>query len=409
MGLNRRGRRAALLALALVALLGLLAGPVAGDARDLYKEGHDAREAGDLATAVSRYRAAIEERREEKAGWRSYFPFYYLGVALAESGDCPGALLAFGESERQGAIREASDEHSDLQARKASCERDLERLQSLQAAAEAEIAKAEEAAATLDSLSRLPQLAPRWEQDLASGQQRAAERLAAARAALARGRSAGDAAMLETASRQAQEATEAHEQVATAARELLRTLDRAAADALGELEEVEGSLRRILRALSDLEPYRGELAARVAEAEAALAESTGVGTDVRPTDLEQLKDRLTVTMSRLRRAAQRPPQQLADAASAFLAGDYRTTLERLDGLEATDRRTRAQVCLLRGASEHALFVLGGESEAERLDAATAAITACGALSPVPVPPERYFSPRFRALYDATLTGGGISG
>jgi hypothetical protein len=50
-----------------------------------------------------------------------YVPKYYLGIALRNLGDCPGALKAWEASEKDGAIQKNSGLHRNLQKERAGC------------------------------------------------------------------------------------------------------------------------------------------------------------------------------------------------------------------------------------------------------------------------------------------------
>jgi hypothetical protein len=50
-----------------------------------------------------------------------YLPKYYLGIALRNLGDCPGALNAWEASEKDGAIQKNSGLHRNLQKERAAC------------------------------------------------------------------------------------------------------------------------------------------------------------------------------------------------------------------------------------------------------------------------------------------------
>ena len=49
-----------------------------------------------------------------------YLPKYFLGVALRNLGDCPGALNAFAQSEKDGAIQRTG-QHRTLQRERDAC------------------------------------------------------------------------------------------------------------------------------------------------------------------------------------------------------------------------------------------------------------------------------------------------
>jgi hypothetical protein len=149
---------------ALVALLLALPGaaPALADYRDDYKAGVDAIGARKYAEAARLLRAAVAAKGEEKSGFRDYFPHYYLGVALAEMGDCRAALESLRASERQGQIQKQAALLGDLTSRQRKC---AERVQSADAAlalAKESIATARDRFGPLDALAQVPELKAAW-------------------------------------------------------------------------------------------------------------------------------------------------------------------------------------------------------------------------------------------------------
>lgn len=108
--MNLRGSaRSAVIAMALAAAVGSHAGD--GALVD-YRAGIEAFDQGRWQDVVDAMRRAIEQ--DPRAGSRVkiygmrlevYLPYYHLGYALDELGDCPGAVEAWEQAERQGAVR----------------------------------------------------------------------------------------------------------------------------------------------------------------------------------------------------------------------------------------------------------------------------------------------------------------
>ena len=126
-----RGRRLSAGSWALGGLLVLLAPSLLGDSGDFwesYRSGVEAIEAQRWAVAEERMREALAGRSEEDGKLfrrgipRRYFPHYYLGVALFESGDCAGALESWSESERQGMITRRRNLYGNLLESREECQ-----------------------------------------------------------------------------------------------------------------------------------------------------------------------------------------------------------------------------------------------------------------------------------------------
>ncbi|RMG43758.1 MAG: hypothetical protein D6718_11450 [Acidobacteria bacterium] len=94
-------------------LLALLsAGLGRGEWYDHYLDGVEALESGDPETAAGRFREAIRMRPEPGYyrtygnNYLRYTPYFHLGAALHDSGDCAGALEAFRRSEESGELED---------------------------------------------------------------------------------------------------------------------------------------------------------------------------------------------------------------------------------------------------------------------------------------------------------------
>lgn len=119
----------------LLALLALFAVPsLAQDHKKLFSDGFKAIEDRKYARATELLRRAIaQQATEEKTkvliyGGRyvDYLPHYYLGLALAEQGDCAGAVREWDLSEQQGVVkggsRQLQQAYADLLSRRGNCQ-----------------------------------------------------------------------------------------------------------------------------------------------------------------------------------------------------------------------------------------------------------------------------------------------
>lgn len=121
----RPSRLAAMAALALASIGMPVAVFAAPEYLRYYSSGLTAADEGRWQQVEDLMRKAIEgkpdERRRRLVRRTGYYPHFYLGLALYHLEDCPGALAAWNESERQGAIVGA-DEFSDLLRYREDCE-----------------------------------------------------------------------------------------------------------------------------------------------------------------------------------------------------------------------------------------------------------------------------------------------
>ncbi|MCP3959578.1 MAG: hypothetical protein GY719_17150 [bacterium] len=394
--------------------LALSAGVAAADSREAYKLGVAAVEATRFDDAARFFRAAIAERPREKVNRllkTAYVPHYFLGVALAESGDCRMALESFAESERQGQVQR-SKHAGDLTDRRERCRNHLRQVRDAAAEVEGLLDQVAERRDALATLSRTPELAAIWESGEPSfdARQRAAEdKLRSARELLGEGRDQADLDLLDGAKNGAGEAMNAVEACVVGARERLGELNAATADALEKVQDAEQSARRVLRSISSLAPYPRRLGASVAAVDQVLASIVESKAGAGANKLSALTDELTVAVAALRRAARRPPEKLARAAEAFFGGEPQTSLDLLVEADfSRDRRARSHACLLRAASRHALWVLGGEQDEDLIELAGLDLSACERTEP-PVPTVSFFSPRFVEFHRATLAAELIEG
>jgi len=113
-------------------LLGLPALALA-DYKESYRKGIEAVDRKQWAAVAPLMREAIAENPKEGEKvklyglrFETYLPHYYLGLALASTGDCDGALKAFAASEEQGAIR-GTPKHAELLAGRKGCEAKIAR------------------------------------------------------------------------------------------------------------------------------------------------------------------------------------------------------------------------------------------------------------------------------------------
>jgi len=411
-------------ALGALLLTALWVGPLAaqGDYVEAYKAGLAALEARNWTATAASMRQAIAARPEEDArvlrlGFGRYLPHYYLGRALFELGDCPGALEAWGESERQGIIQRLP-QFEELEADRARCQNRLaaqKRAGEAVRAAEGALRQAEEALAKAGEVGRNPEMTEAWGQGNPSPARRLADaesRLGGARDRLDEARRAGDGASAET-ERVAREVQALAAEITTAATALRREGEEILAADQSRRETLVRNLnpllddaRALLREIRGLAPYppeidrlRSRLQGLVASGEAQQGGAAGS-----PAQIARLRENLEEVLGSLREASAPPPEILRQASEAFLRGAHEEVLARIaDDASLPRGRARAHALLLRAASRHALYLRGGEADPELLASARADVLACHGADPGLSPTPRAFSPRFRDFFKAETT------
>lgn len=381
---------------------------VAQSSRERYRQGLDAYGDGRWQAVVDAMQAAITDRDQARVGAlvRRYTPRFYLGVALAELGDCRGALEAWRVSAEQGQIQK-TDDFAELEQRQRACddrlrkvalaaERTREALTAAEAAGEAWREQADE-----PSYRRLLGDAA---DPLRAQAEDAETELSEASGALEEAERREDADRLVTLAASAERAEVAFRRLGEALEQRLR----AASEASGARERLTATsetARRVLRGLQDLMPFPPELGNRVADVEVRLEEVDALPAEVPADQVSALDAQLAEAITAVRASARRPPAPLVEAVEAFLEGDHEGVFEALSETERAlrGRRSREQACLLRAAAAFTAKVLAGAGdtslESARLDQA---ITDCRSLDTPPEPDAAFFSPRFVAFFEAAM-------
>lgn len=399
----------------LVFLAAIAAPRTLADARESYRQGLEALDADRFVAATEYFRAAIAGNGEERSGGvfkKSYFPHYYLGVALAATNDCREALAAWAESEHQGAILEDDDLSAALTRDREECRGRIERLDNALATARRAIQHAEKAVTEVERLAATDELASIWdegdaedENSFAARQAAAIEQLEDAKVVLRGARQGRDPKPFRGVEDFANRAAEALDLLAAEARQRQEEILDAESDALSVLAVWEQRGHREVRTVRRLDDLPPELARHVEEVSKLLDETTTRKATASRDELLSLRQRLISAIEKLSRAAQDPPDILREAASAYLHGDYEGTLVLLDGEYPEGRppegkpRIAAQVCLLRAAARHALFALSGGQDPGLEAALIEDVRACRSLDEPPILSETFFSPRFRSYYE----------
>lgn len=399
-------KRALRILAACLALAGCGAAAAAADARS-YKDGLNALADRRYSDAEKHFRDAIADRSEERSGGlrRTYLPYYYLGVALAEQGRCAEALAAWQASEAQGQVQRSEEEGRELPGRKQRCLDQVQELESARNAAEQAVARARKASQTLARLRESPEIASRWGAAEPSGAPSFALREAAARgeleeAARLLGAAAGeDPAPLQQAKTLANRAATSFDELRSDAQARLTKLRDAASSALERLEASEAQARARLGQLAFLEPFPPELRKSAVAVTQALEEIVERKAEAGAAELARLRQNLDEASARFAEAAKGPPGTLQAAAKAFLAGRHDDVLVALEGEAYRDPRAAGQACLLKVAARFELHERAGKRDPEAAAVLREEVLACRKLVATAKIPQRFFSPRFIHYYD----------
>ncbi|HPC82149.1 MAG TPA: hypothetical protein P5234_01525 [Thermoanaerobaculaceae bacterium] len=430
----------------------LWAGVALADYKKAYADALAAARSEDWKQVVALLRQAIAERPTEGERIRLYgtrfeiyLPHFYLGQALANSGDCAGALEELRISEEQGAIR-STDRYAELQRLRSRCQRALPEptrpvapptpyLGTETRRAETEIERASELEKAVAELRRSAAAVFQERPALGARASHAANTLGSARNALIRGKAGASAAELVQAAALAGEAArelEAVQAEVAARQDELRQV--AAADQV-RLQAARQELANALKATENVgagaAAARPEVRQALETFQRARARAAGLGTNASADELQAAKAELLNAEKSLRErlaaaaqgldqpvpssppatppatpaaqptASATAPPLVRQAAERYLAADYQGVLDRLASASLAEPRAGAVAALLRAAAAWALFVEEGETGQARLRAAEADIRACRRLDPSIVPDPRFFPPGFVELFGRT--------
>jgi tetratricopeptide (TPR) repeat protein len=440
-------RRTLRLAIVLAALAAT-ASPVWGDYRSSYAKGITAMDRQEWNDAIRWFREAAQENPKEGGRvliyglrYREYLPHYYLGVALFRSKNCEAALEAWARSEEQGLVRRMA-EYRQLTAFRQECqgrtapergrtEVRQARLPSPQVTrppapspvvddsaavaralreAESELARTESAAASGGKLRRDPGFSAVWRMDpaLRERESSASKSLARARVLLNEAKAKRDLAASTAARDTAIRARQEFESLQGLAISGQRRVQKVSRELAAGVTEARG----LLAGLGRDRPAAPQTQKAKAELEVLLREAGRSGSSESVAELERLRDRIGVSLARLKglsqgpdsRIAAKPPVFLLEAASAYFQGDYDKTVATLEKVEVSDRRVAAQVSLFRSAARYGLYVTRGESDRQLRDRAAADAKECLRIDPGLAISTRAFSPRFIDFFKRSGSG-----
>jgi hypothetical protein len=458
-----------LLAVARVALLAMLLAVTPGLAQQYktsYKNGVRASDGKSWSEVATYMREAIAAQPSESADkmiiygmrFEAYVPHYYLGIALKETGDCPGAFRELSISEQQGVVQ-GTDHYARLKQVLESCrsavppptpaERPVATptprpavpdLSADVKRAEDEIAKAQAALAAFQSLRKSPEYQPVWQEkpELASGGDAAAQKVEQARQRLGVGRSGNSVAELTNAAGIAADAAQQLGDLKTRAERRLPELRQAEGarqaesarqaeqarqaetarqaeearrqKALQEITRLLGEAKRVQQLAVARQPAPADLSRQTTELARAIVDASNPPASMTDEQLEALAGRVgnatgvvTDTLNRpvAPLGAPGPPSELRQAAVLYLAADWPRLVQLLGSVDLGDKKANATAALLRGAARYALFLEGGGTSESLRQQAAADVRTCRQQNASLQPGVKSFSPRFVSFFQST--------
>ncbi|MCG8461521.1 MAG: hypothetical protein MI919_35015 [Holophagales bacterium] len=360
---------------------------------------------GDLDLAERLLREAIAEKGEASGNiLRRYTPYFYLGVILAERGDCRQAIATFDQSERFGALKE--DQQTDLARRRSRCQKLVDDVRGARAEADRALAQARDRVASVGRLRQRPPLAEIWSSgspSFAERTRRASDALDQVESRIERADADLDQAALGRAAQAAAAEGTRLSAIEEEAEARLVEIDAALAAAVAAREEQEQESARLLRTAAAIQPYPSRLGRRIASVEQLLERAEAERETAGSEELDALAEELSQENRRLSSQLVGPPRALVRAAGSFLANDFRAALESLGGHSPTNDRQRFFSLLLEGAALHGLIVELGTEAPEEQARLEAVVREAAAFDPAPgAPGETFFPPAFRQLYEAAI-------
>jgi hypothetical protein len=382
-------------------VLGLLwSSSLYADYKRAYYEGYQlARQGRDWETVAVKMTEALQENDREgemvvltSANVQPYLPYFYLGLARFQLGDCRGA--------RENWIKSSVQKKVVLSGRERQWFNQFSPICELSVPIEDALKQAQARLQSVDQLARDADLAKVWSQE------------------------AGFAATLTKLRQQLDQAGKDFQQARAAKVDQQLALLTGVKAATNDLSEQMDTLLKNARGRRDdllaqrLANERRLLDEKKTGAEATVAGNTGTGggpgtagggtgreskpadarggeikgVDPRPVDPKGGDPRTTTA------AALQPPDGLRALMQQYVQGRYR---EAHDGLQsqAVPAEWRAHAALLRAASAFSLYYAEGQKDRGLLDEASRAVQACAQANRDLRPSRRLFAPPFIEFFD----------
>ena len=376
-------------ALAGLAMVLLSSADARADWKSAYAEGYTlARQGKNWETVASRMQEALKEKNDEgswvnitSGGSQPYLPYFYLGLARFNLGDCSGAVQNWKTSSSFKQFVQHRSQQQQFNELFPVCEKDL--------AARKELSEGQARRQQIGALSRDADLLPVWGQEPALG-----PALAKADTELA-------------------DATKAYEDART--QEVKRRLGLFV-DVQAKATQANEHLDAILKTAHSRRDTLAQARQRADEALKSAANAGGgtasggnagnanAGTGSTPTlgvrndpPAGGLGPKVSPPgFTGTTAVVDNAPAALVSGTRHFFSGKYRDALSSLSALDGSSVSSRWQgpSALVRAAAAYALYTSGGRRDKALLQQATAPHGECRRLRPTLEPDGRLYSPAF---------------
>ena len=158
--------------------------------------GKSEKAVSDLEKAIADNGKAQDKVRIYGMRFEPYLPYYYLGEAKFQLGDCAGALAAWQESVKQGIVQQ-TQQFDSLQQNKASCGSEVLDIGAIAAQAKESVRALDRGISSYESLRTERLLASEWAANWQAPLARAKQRLADLQQRLAAAGAASNASAIE--------------------------------------------------------------------------------------------------------------------------------------------------------------------------------------------------------------------
>jgi hypothetical protein len=349
-----------------VAAMTIVCAPVLrADYKQAYHEGYQlARQGRDWEIVAQKMTEALKENDREgeqivltSANAQPYLPYFYLGLARFQLGDCRGA--------RENWIKSSVQKKVVLHGREREWFNQYSPICELVVPIEDAFKQTQTRLQSIDDLARDADLAKVWNQDAAF------------------------APTLTKLRQQLEQARDGLKQARASKVELQQALlTSVKADATQLSDQTDTLLKTAKGRRDDLVAQRQANEKRLAdERKPALETTTAANTGG-----------TTSSSSETKPAVLAPPDALRAVAQNYVKGRYR---EARDGLQsqAVPTEWRAHAALLRAASAFSLYYAEGQKDRRLLDEAIRAVQACTQANHDLRPSRRLFAPHFIEFFD----------
>jgi len=374
-----------------------------------------------MEKAKSQTPASAQRIRLYGMRFEPYLPYYHLGQAYFELGDCTQAVDYWKQALNQGVVQNLSKEYKTLQSGNASCGPQQPQIDydALVTDASKALDQLDRSVGRLNSLSNSPIIKSNWaqtpwNQTLIDGTRTATD----LRANLAQSARNKDAKAIESVTTNAKSSARKIRNAVEAAGARLTELEREQNKqrSLAERNQATNDLNQAVAAASALEKAQiqdQDLITLGNELDSLIQSGRNPAGNASVAQLRQLTRNLNnktrgyrlalenAKNKELEIAFRTPPAELLRVAQAYFDGNY-TQAAQLSKPENFDTdRTRIQAHLFRAAAQYNLYLLSNQPQASLLDRVQRDIRLIKQIDQQFSPYLDAFSPKFLSLFEKT--------